>query len=124
MVNQPWAASKQSKQQSNTGNMNYNPIPKSEFIKNSAAAKAHSVMAASETLQTGVSVALLEMSRRLCNANPADNMGACAAGHLRMLGAQDFLEIFLNLAEVQQPAKKTDSTNLPSNVRSLTQPNN
>lgn len=98
--------------------MNYNPSPKSEFLKNAANLKAHHDLVENDSLRYSLNCALLEMSRRICNGAPADNMGACAAAHLRMLGAQDFVEMFLNLAEAPSLPAKSPSGNLPSNVAS------
>lgn len=96
--------------------MNYNPTPKSEFVKNTAAVDSHRSLVSTDKLHESLRVAMLEMSRRICNNAPADNMGACAAAHLRMLGAQDFVEIFLNLAETPAQEAKSDVSNLPGNI--------
>lgn len=99
--------------------MNYNPTPKSEFLKDPEAVKAHHVLVENPLLRRSIEVTLMEMSRQICNNCPPDNMGGCAAAHLRMLGAQDFIALFMNLAEEATPVSRKDSSNLPSNVSSL-----
>lgn len=99
--------------------MNYNPSPKSEFMKDAEAVKAHHILVENDHLRKSLDVSLRHMSRLICNNAPADNMGACASAHLRMLGAQDFLSIFLNLAEADAPEARKDTANLPSNVSTL-----
>lgn len=99
--------------------MNYNPSPKSEFVKSNDNVAAHKRLVEDPQMSWSLHVALLEMSRRLCNGAPADNMGGCAAAHLRMLGAQDLIEVFLNLAETEQAAPLRDDLNLPGNVAKM-----
>lgn len=96
--------------------MNFNPTPKTEFMKDSANLTQHRELATNDRLHRSLQVALLEMSRRICSGAPAENMGACAAAHLRMLGAQDFVEIFLNLAETPVANVRPMPSNLPGNV--------
>lgn len=101
--------------------MNYNPSPKSEFVKNADIVANHHRLVEDPGLQHALQVAFQEMSRRIANNTPPDNMGACASGHLRMLGAQDLIEVFLNLAETPMVESKKDNTNLPGNVRQMPQ---
>lgn len=99
--------------------MNWNPLPKSEFMKDPELVKVHRSLVENPHLRRSLEVSLLEMSRLICDRAPADNMGACASAHLRMLGAQDFLSIFLNLAEAPAAEPRRDNANLPGNVASL-----
>lgn len=99
--------------------MNYNPTPRSEFLKDAEAIKSHHVLVENPILRRSIEIALLEMNRQICNNCPPDNMGGCAAAHLRMLGAQDFIQVFLNLAEESSAPPRKDTSNLPSNVSSL-----
>ena len=46
-------------------------------------------------------------------------MGACAAAHLRCLGAHDFVSTFYNLAEQVELADKPKTMNLPGNVSQM-----
>lgn len=103
--------------------MNYNPTAKSEFIKNENVCKIHRSLVERPELRAGINVAMLEMSRQICNNAPADNMGACAASHLRMLGAQDFAQIFLNLAETEVAPRRVETGNLPGNVSQMPRKN-
>lgn len=95
--------------------MNLNPRPKSEFVKDARAIESHHVLAQNEVLRRNLQLAYLEMSRRLTENPPAD-MGGCAASYLRLLGAQEFLHEFYNLAEQSVPTTKSDSTNLTGNI--------
>lgn len=96
--------------------MNYFPTPKSEFLKNAEVIKHHRELAENEWLRISISTAMLEMQRRASAGTDPTNFNACAASHLRMLGALDFIEILLNLAEQMQPGVRTDTTNLPGNT--------
>jgi hypothetical protein len=99
--------------------MNYNPTPKSEFVKSPENIKAHHALLEDAVLRKHLEVALSELGRRIADNSPPE-MGACAAAHLRMLGAHDFVEIFLNLGETVVLQVKGDNLNLPSNVKSMT----
>lgn len=98
--------------------MNYNPSPREDFIKSSENVKAHHAVVESAALRTSLFVSLLEYHRRQTRLSAPD-LGGCAACHLRAQGAQEFVELFLNLCETQQAAPRTDATNLPSNVSTL-----
>lgn len=103
--------------------MNYNPTPRNELMKNPESIKAHHALVESETLRHHLRVSLQEMQMRASANTDASNLQLCAAAHLRMLGAQDFVEIFLNLVEQAVAEPKKDSTNLPENVRSFPRKN-
>lgn len=96
--------------------MNKNPSPKSEFLKDSVKVKNHSLLVDNPVLQDSIAIALSEMQRRAAQNTPPENFNACAASHLRLLGAQDFLDILLNLAESTPASTRTDTANLASNV--------
>lgn len=96
--------------------MNYNTTPKADFLKDSAAVANHHKLVENLTLRKHMEIALLEMQRRAAAGTDTTNLNFCAASHLRLLGAQDFIEIFLNLAETMAPGVKTDTTNLPGNI--------
>ena len=99
--------------------MNYNPSTKSEFLKYHIAVKNHHELVENPVLRRHIEFALSEMQRRAAQGTPPGEFNACAAAHLRMLGAQDFLDIFLNLAEASTPTTKTDTSNLPGNVSTM-----
>lgn len=99
--------------------MNYNPTPKSEFLKDAGLVNAHHDMVTSNLFRNSMNVALMEMQRRAAAGTDTTNFNFCAASHLRLLGAQDFIEIFLNLGEQMQPAARTDTANLPGNVSQM-----
>lgn len=99
--------------------MNYNPTPRTELLKNTDLVQQHHVLVENEILRTHLRLALQEMQVRATSNTPADNFNACAAAHLRMLGAQDFLDIFLNMAETETTAPRKDVGNLPGNVATL-----
>jgi hypothetical protein len=104
--------------------MNYNPTPKSEFLKDPQNIKRHHAFVEDSYLRKSMEVALMEMQRRAAAGTDTTNFNFCAASHLRLLGAQDYLEIFLNLAEQMQPGVKTDNVNLPGNITALPRKNN
>lgn len=97
---------------------NYNPTPKAEFVKSPANIASHHTLVENEVLRRHIEVALLEMTRQVVDKAPPE-MGAAAAGHLRILGAHDFINIFYNLAEQAAATPKNDQDNLPANVRSI-----
>lgn len=99
--------------------MNYNPSPKAEFLKSEDNCKAHRQMVENESLRHSLEVALFEMQRRAAQYTESTNFNACAASHLRLLGAHDFIDIFLNLAEQPVAAQRTNADNLPGNVTTL-----
>lgn len=96
--------------------MNYNPSPKAEFLKNAEHIKKHHELVENAYLYDHLQLALQEMQRRAAQNTEPSNFNACAASHLRLLGAQDFLDIFLNLAETPAASTRTDTANLASNV--------
>lgn len=95
--------------------MNFNPSPKSVLQNDPNLVKIHRALVEREDLHKSINVALLQISREICELAPTD-MGSCAAAHLRMLGAQEFVKVFLNLAETPMASIRTESGNLPSNV--------
>lgn len=97
--------------------MNYNPTPKSTYQTNANLVKTHHALVERPDLRYALEVALLQMQRELYELSPAD-MGSCASAHLRMTGAEDFLKVFLNLAETPSSPTKSDVSNLPSNLPS------
>lgn len=96
--------------------MNRNPTPKAEFLQNTAYVKNHAQLVEDERLRYSITVALQEMQRRSAAGTTPGDFNACAASHLRILGAHDFVDIWLNLAETMQPGVRTDTTNLPLNT--------
>lgn len=103
--------------------MNYNPTPRSEMLKSPEIVKRHHELVENDWLRAHLRIALQEMQIRASANTDANNFNACAAAHLRMLGAQDFVEIFLNLVETPVLETKKESTNLPGNVASLPRKN-
>ena len=101
--------------------MQYNPSPKTEFLTDPKNIEAHHVIVQNPAVRRGLEVALAQMQRQIADNAPPE-MGACAAAHLRCLGAHDLIATFYNLAEVAVATARADTTNLPGNVRPLTQP--
>lgn len=99
--------------------MNYNPSPKSEFVKNTNNVRNHHKCIEDPWLVPALQIAMQEMQLRAAANTDANNFNQCAAAHLRMLGAQDFVDIFLNLAETPEIGKKADGLNLPGNVAQM-----
>jgi hypothetical protein len=100
--------------------MNYFPSPKSEFQLDPKNLEAHHVVVQNPAVRRGLEVALAQMTRQITDSAPPE-MGACAAAHLRVLGAHDLLQIFYNLAETAAPTASNNTTNLPGNVRVMPQ---
>lgn len=98
--------------------MNYNPSPKSEFLTSNENIEAHHVVVQNPAVRKGLEVALAQMQRQVADQAPPE-MGACAAAHLRCLGAHDLIATFYSLAEVAAPTARADTTNLPGNVRMM-----
>jgi hypothetical protein len=96
--------------------MNYNPSPKSEFVKEPQRVKRHHELVEQESLRVALITALLEY-QRIQTKLSAPDLGGCAACFLRLQGAQEFVELLLNLAETSAPSAMTDSVNLPGNIR-------
>jgi hypothetical protein len=100
--------------------MQYNPSPRDELRKDTNAAKAHHALVENPILRRHFEITLMEMQRRAGAGTDATNFNFCASSHLRMLGAQEFADLFLNLVETPVPQVKTDTTNLLGNISKLT----
>jgi hypothetical protein len=96
-------------------------MPKSEFAADPKNVAAHRQLIAKPELRYAVSVSLLEYARRQSNKETPD-LGSCAACNLRLAGAQEFVDLFYNLAETIVTAPPIDSLNLPVNVRQMPSP--
>lgn len=75
-----------------------NLTPK-EFFQKSPVAKWHLDLTADARLHDSLQIALLEMSREAVTGDAAENWH-------KLKGAQRFIEIWLNLSEIPQPAKR------------------
>lgn len=100
--------------------MNANPAPKTSFLENSIAVAAHAELLKSPAFQNAIQVALLQYSRALHEAAPSNldgpnYMSAAASCFNRIMGAQEFVNILINLGSKAEPAKRTDSMNLKQN---------
>lgn len=103
--------------------MNRNPSPKSEFLKNKDAVAGHTALLDNPYFMGSLNVALFEYQRQISMRVPADNFNACASGHLMMVGAQDFINTLLNLAETAVVETRKDVGNLPGNVSAMPRKN-
>lgn len=99
--------------------MQRNPSPRSEFQSSADAVKAHHELIEIPAFSVAVDVAMKEMQRRAAVGTDATNFNMCAASHLRLLGAQEFMDVLLNLAETEVAVTRKDTGNLPGNVASL-----
>ena len=95
---------------------NYNPGPREEFARTSENVPRHHTVVENPAVRDGLKVALLEYHRRQTKLSAPD-LGGCAACHLRSQGAEEFVELFLNLCETQQASPRVDTTNLASNIK-------
>ena len=100
--------------------MQYNPSLRDELRKDANAVKAHHALVENPILRRHFEITLLEMQRRAGAGTDVLNGNFCAASHLRMLGAQEFADTFLNLAEAPVAQVKTDTINLPGNIARMT----
>lgn len=96
--------------------MNYNPSPQSEFAKNPQLVKNHHDLVENHNLRLAIENALLEYQRRQAN-NTVTDIGSCAVGFLRIQGAQQFVDMFYNLAESATLERAADVVNLPGNLK-------
>jgi hypothetical protein len=101
--------------------MQFNPAPKTEFQSTPKNLEDHHVIVQNPAVRKGVEVALAQMQRMIADTTQPD-MGACAAAHLRVLGAHDFIQTFYQLAEMPDLSVKAPVGNLPGNIRNLNQP--
>lgn len=88
-----------------------NPTPKQRFAEIKDLVSKHRDLVASPQFQVAADFALLEYQRQL-SMTPFENYNACAASHMRVVGAQEFLQQFRNLAETSVPAKREVAGNL------------
>jgi hypothetical protein len=88
-----------------------NPSPKQRFIGIKDLVSKHRDLVASEQFQLAADFALLEYQRAL-SMTSFDNYNACAAAHMRMTGALEFLQQFRNLGETVAPIKRDPAGNL------------
>jgi len=88
-----------------------NPTPKQRFQSNPKALTSHRDLIASDQFQQSTDFALLEFERQLSMV-PFDNFNACAAAHLRKVGAHEFLSVLRNLAESSVPEAAKGDGNL------------
>ena len=100
--------------------MNYNPSPRAVFCEANDRVSSHHNLVESDQLRKSIDVALLEYQQRLSRLTVTD-LGGAATCHLKMMGVQEFLELFYNLCETSQVTPRTDSTNLAGNVKALPQ---
>jgi hypothetical protein len=96
--------------------VNYNPSPQSEFAKNPQLVKNHHDLVEKPNLRLSIETALLEYQRRQSN-NTVTDIGSCAVGYLRLQGAQQFVDLFYNLAESTTKERAADVVNLPGNIK-------
>lgn len=98
--------------------MNYNQTPRAEFLLDPKNIEAHRTVVQNPAVRKGLEVALAQMQRQIADSAPPE-MGACAAAHLRCLGAHDLINTFYNLSETNVATARADTTNLPGNVRQM-----
>lgn len=75
-----------------------NPSPKQKFQQTPANIHAHRELMQNDDFERGVEAALLEYQSLLSRTDPF-NFNQCAAAHLRIQGAQEFLHQLRHLAE-------------------------
>ena len=75
-----------------------NPTPKQKFAETPMRVSRHRQLIESEAFDQAADAAMPEYERQLSMV-PFDNFNACAAAHLRKVGAHEFLQTFRNLCE-------------------------
>ena len=96
---------------------NYNPSPKADFQSDPKNVENHRAVVTNPVVRKGLEVALAQMQRQIADSAPPE-MGACAAAHLRCLGAHDLLAIFYGLADASMPTVvRADRDNLAGNKK-------
>lgn len=88
-----------------------NPTPKQRFQEIKNVPTGHRDLIQLAQFQLSVDFALLEYERQLSMV-PFDNFNACAAAHLRKVGAHEFLSVLRNLAESSVPEAAKGDGNL------------
>lgn len=96
--------------------MNYNPTPKDTFVADPDAVRAHHALVEMGSLQKAMSAALAQYARKQSALTPND-LGSAAMIFMRMQGAHELAETFLNLAEAPAAPTVLDSSNLVTNIR-------
>jgi hypothetical protein len=88
-----------------------NPSPKSRFLAEKKLVEAHISIFSSGPAQASIDASLLQYQRILSGMNPADAQGQMAM-YNRMKGAEEFVEILLNLSNEHVPTKQEKVGNL------------
>lgn len=94
-----------------------NPTPKARFLANKTETQAHQNLMTRADFQHSIDVALMEYQHRLSFQTPDKEFNACAASHLKMLGAIQFVDTLKRLSQVETPAPVRQSDNLDHNVK-------
>lgn len=94
--------------------MNYNPSPKDEFLQAAHNIDKHKKLVTDDDLRNGLSYALREYCRRISSSNPQD-LGSAAMQFMKVKGAEEFLDVFLNLSEKMSVVHLNVTDNLPGN---------
>lgn len=92
-------------------------MPKAEFMQSEPFMKAHRNMVDAEVFQRGIKTAMAQYTRVMCQIAPSsmdspNQLQASAMCFQRIQGANDFLNILLNLAETPAIPTKRDPDNL------------
>lgn len=94
-----------------------NPSAKVRFLQNSTLVTQHQDMVSLPIFQVSLDHALLHYMEEL-QANSGSDLNKAAAGHLRLLGAREFVFVLRNLGEKEAPpSPRKDNINL------ITRPN-
>lgn len=91
-----------------------NLTPKKHFQEKKQFADAHRDLVVSTPFREALHAALIDQVIGL--ENTVDPVKS-AAGYQRILGARDFIEYLLSVAEMPKPIPAKVSDNLPSNIR-------
>ena len=83
-----------------------NPSPKTRFQSARSNVESHRSLMQRDDLQRSIDAALLEYQAQVCLRT---NEQMAGAGHLRMLGVHEFLQVLRHLGESYSGPRATDS---------------
>jgi hypothetical protein len=91
-----------------------NLTPKKAFLENKAFAAAHRDLVVSDQFRVALEASLIEQVMALPNTY---DPGEAAAAYYRIVGARDFVQHLLNIAEQPKSAPTTPPANLDHRVK-------
>lgn len=94
-----------------------NPSPKARFLTSKTETQAHRSLMQRADLQRSLDVALMEYQGQLAVRTADKEFNHCAAAHLKMVGALEFINTLKNLDVVSVSTTTRPNDNLDHGVR-------